>query len=170
MDPHEAHAKMRALFGGCMREPHAVRDSVLHGTDRFAAVALRRRDHRQPVRRRSTCCIMTRIGPRRARAHRARRARFVRGLHSTGELDPERRFIMHFPEELAIESYRLRLRRQRAARQEVPRAAHRQLAGAQRGLARRAHADRRHRRIRRARRTTSPARSPPPAARPISRC
>jgi phosphoenolpyruvate carboxykinase (GTP) len=29
----------------------------------------------------------------------------VRGLHSTGELDPERRFIMHFPEELSIESF-----------------------------------------------------------------
>ena len=30
---------------------------------------------------------------------------FVKGLHSTGELDPERRFIMHFPEELTIMSY-----------------------------------------------------------------
>jgi len=30
---------------------------------------------------------------------------FVRGLHSIGELDPDRRFIMHFPEELAIKSY-----------------------------------------------------------------
>ena len=30
---------------------------------------------------------------------------FVRGLHSIGELDPERRFIMHFPEELSIESF-----------------------------------------------------------------
>ena len=31
--------------------------------------------------------------------------KFVRGLHSTGELDPDRRFIMHFPEELSIKSY-----------------------------------------------------------------
>jgi len=30
---------------------------------------------------------------------------FVKGLHSIGELDPERRFIMHFPEELVIKSY-----------------------------------------------------------------
>ena len=30
---------------------------------------------------------------------------FVKGLHSTGELDPNRRFIMHFPEDLAIESF-----------------------------------------------------------------
>ncbi len=30
---------------------------------------------------------------------------FVRGLHSVGELDPERRFIVHFPDELTIMSY-----------------------------------------------------------------
>src|SRR5208283_1396844 len=29
---------------------------------------------------------------------------FVRGLHSVGDLHPDRRFIMHFPEELSIES------------------------------------------------------------------
>jgi phosphoenolpyruvate carboxykinase (GTP) len=29
----------------------------------------------------------------------------VKGLHSTGELDPNRRFIMHFPEELSIKSF-----------------------------------------------------------------
>ncbi len=31
--------------------------------------------------------------------------RFVKGLHSIGELDPESRFIMHFPEDLEIQSY-----------------------------------------------------------------
>ena len=54
---------------------------------------------------------------------------FVKGLHSTGDLDPERRFIMHFPEELSYQEHRFRLRRQRAARQEMPRPAHRELAG-----------------------------------------
>ena len=29
----------------------------------------------------------------------------MKGLHSTGELDPNRRFIMHFPEELSIKSF-----------------------------------------------------------------
>ena len=29
----------------------------------------------------------------------------MKGLHSIGELDPERRFIMHFPEELSIKSF-----------------------------------------------------------------
>ena len=48
--------------------------------------------------------IITRAG-RAALERIAREGGFVRGLHSIGELDPERRFIMHFPEELAIESY-----------------------------------------------------------------
>jgi phosphoenolpyruvate carboxykinase (GTP) len=30
---------------------------------------------------------------------------FVKGLHSTGQLDPENRFIMHFPEDLEIQSF-----------------------------------------------------------------
>jgi phosphoenolpyruvate carboxykinase (GTP) len=47
---------------------------------------------------------MTRMG-RKALARIERGESFVRGLHSTGELDPERRFIMHFPEELMIKSY-----------------------------------------------------------------
>lgn len=48
--------------------------------------------------------IMTRMGAA-ALARIEREDTFVRGLHSTGELDPERRFIMHFPEELSIMSY-----------------------------------------------------------------
>jgi phosphoenolpyruvate carboxykinase (GTP) len=48
--------------------------------------------------------VMTRMGSE-ALARIEREGKFVRGLHSTGELDPERRFIMHFPEELSIQSY-----------------------------------------------------------------
>jgi superfamily II DNA or RNA helicase len=48
--------------------------------------------------------LMTRMG-RAALERIARDGTFVKGLHSTGELDPDRRFIMHFPEELAIESF-----------------------------------------------------------------
>src|SRR5690606_7823166 len=48
--------------------------------------------------------LMTRMGTE-ALARIEREGSFVRGLHSTGELDPDRRFIMHFPEELAIKSY-----------------------------------------------------------------
>src|SRR5258708_35216357 len=48
--------------------------------------------------------IMTRAG-RAALERIAHEGCFVRGLHSIGELDPERRFIMHFPEEHSIESF-----------------------------------------------------------------
>ena len=37
MDPHEAHAKMRALFARLHEGPHAVRGALLHGAHRFAA-------------------------------------------------------------------------------------------------------------------------------------
>jgi len=48
--------------------------------------------------------LMTRMGAP-ALARIEREGTFVKGLHSTGELDPERRFIMHFPEELSIMSF-----------------------------------------------------------------
>jgi phosphoenolpyruvate carboxykinase (GTP) len=48
--------------------------------------------------------IMTRMG-KAAQDRIEREGSFVKGLHSTGELDPERRFIVHFPDELSIQSY-----------------------------------------------------------------
>jgi phosphoenolpyruvate carboxykinase (GTP) len=48
--------------------------------------------------------LMTRMGL--AALERINRdGAFVKGLHSTGDLNPERRFIMHFPEELTIKSF-----------------------------------------------------------------
>jgi phosphoenolpyruvate carboxykinase (GTP) len=47
--------------------------------------------------------LMTRMGSA-ALTRIEDEATFVRGLHSTGDLDPERRFIMHFPDELTIKS------------------------------------------------------------------
>jgi phosphoenolpyruvate carboxykinase (GTP) len=103
MDPQQAHAKMRELFRGCMRErtlyviPYCMGplDSPLSRrgvelTDSPYVVL--------------NMLIMTRAG-RAALELIARDGRFVKGLHSIGELDPERRFIMHFPEELSIESF-----------------------------------------------------------------
>ncbi|WP_028769904.1 phosphoenolpyruvate carboxykinase (GTP) [Silanimonas lenta] len=103
MAPAEAHAKMDALFAGCMKGrtmyviPYCMGpiDSPLSRcgveiTDSPYVVANMR--------------IMTRMGAA-ALARIEREGHFVKGLHSTGELDPERRFIMHFPEELTIKSY-----------------------------------------------------------------
>ena len=103
MAPIDAHAKMDALFAGCMRGrimyviPYCMGpiDSPISRcgveiTDSPYVVANMR--------------IMTRMGAA-ALARIEREAVFVKGLHSTGELDPERRFIMHFPEELTIKSF-----------------------------------------------------------------
>lgn len=48
--------------------------------------------------------IMTQMGVT-ALQRIARENKFVRGLHSTGDLDPERRYIMHYPQEGLIESF-----------------------------------------------------------------
>jgi len=103
MAPAEAHAKIDALFAGCMRGrtmyviPYCMGpiDSPLSRcgveiTDSPYVVANMR--------------IMTRMGAA-ALARIEREGSFVKGLHSIGELDPDRRFIMHFPEELTIKSY-----------------------------------------------------------------
>ncbi len=103
MDSTAAKAKMLDLFAGSMRGrtlyvvPYCMGpiDSPLARcgveiTDSPYVVANMR--------------MMTRMGaPALERIERD--GCFVRGLHSTGELDPERRFIMHFPQELSIMSY-----------------------------------------------------------------
>ncbi len=114
MAPAEAHAKMDALFAGCMRGrtlyvvPYCMGpiDSPLARcgveiTDSAYVVANMR------VMTRMGAAALARIereGQERA-ARGEREDSFVRGLHSIGELDPERRFIMHFPDELSIKSY-----------------------------------------------------------------
>ena len=103
MEPAEAHAQMDALYAGCMRGrtmyvvPYCMGpiDSPLSRcgveiTDSPYVVANMR--------------IMTRMGAA-AQARIEREGSFVKGLHSIGELDPNRRFIMHFPEELSIQSF-----------------------------------------------------------------
>jgi len=103
MAPAEAHAKIDALYAGCMRGrtlyvvPYCMGpiDSPLARcgveiTDSPYVVANMR--------------IMTRMGAA-ALARIEREGSFVKGLHSIGQLDPERRFIMHFPEELTIKSF-----------------------------------------------------------------
>ena len=65
---------------------------------------------------------------------------FVPGLHSLGDLNPDRRLIAHFPRRKIDLEHRLRLRWQRPARQKVLRPAHRQRDGARARLDGRAHA------------------------------
>ena len=103
MAPDEAHAKMRALFSGCMRGRTLYVVPYCMGPldSPYARCGVEITDSAYVV---LNMAIMTRIG-RPALERIARTEQFVKGLHSIGELDPQRRFIMHFPEELSIESF-----------------------------------------------------------------
>lgn len=103
MSPGDAHAKMDALFAGCMRGRTMYVIPYCMGPieSPLARCGVEITDSPYVV---ANMRIMTRMGAA-ALARIEREGRFVKGLHSIGELDPDRRFIMHFPEELAIQSY-----------------------------------------------------------------
>jgi len=103
MAPDEAHAKMRALFKDCMRGRTLYVVPYCMGPldSPYSRCGVEITDSAYVV---LNMGMMTRVG-RSALERIARTERFVKGLHSIGELDPERRFIMHFPEELSIESF-----------------------------------------------------------------
>ena len=103
MAPDLARQQMKSLFDGCMQGrtmyviPYCMGpiDSPLSRcgveiTDSPYVVANMR--------------LMTRMGAD-ALARIEREGSFVKGLHSTGDLNPDRRFIMHFPDELEIQSF-----------------------------------------------------------------
>ncbi|HEY3731277.1 MAG TPA: phosphoenolpyruvate carboxykinase (GTP) [Steroidobacteraceae bacterium] len=103
MEPVAAHAKMRELFRGCMRgrTMYVVPYCMGPIDSRYARCGVEITDSAYVV---LNMALMTRMG-RAALERIATESNFVRGLHSTGELDPARRFIMHYPEELSIESF-----------------------------------------------------------------
>jgi phosphoenolpyruvate carboxykinase (GTP) len=103
IEPAEAHAMMDALFAGCMqgRTMYVVPYCMGPVDSPYARCGVEITDSPYVV---ANMRIMTRMGaPALSRIERD--GAFVRGLHSTGELDPNRRFIAHFPEELSIQSY-----------------------------------------------------------------
>ena len=103
LDPAEAHAKIDALFEGCMagRTMYVVPYCMGPLGSPIARCGVEITDSPYVV---ANMRIMTRMGQA-ALERIEREGHFVKGLHSTGELDPERRWIMHFPEELSIKSY-----------------------------------------------------------------
>ena len=101
--PAEAHLRMRGLFQHCMRGRTLYVVPYCMGPldSPYARCGVEITDSAYVV---LNMAIMTRMG-RPALERIAADGQFVRGLHSTGDLDPARRFIMHYPEELAIESF-----------------------------------------------------------------
>ena len=99
----EAKQKMHGLFEGCMqgRTMYVVPYCMGPVDSPYSRCGVEITDSPYVV---INMKLMTRMGQR-ALARIEREGNFVKGLHSTGELDPERRFIMHFPEELSIMSY-----------------------------------------------------------------
>ncbi|MCD6350614.1 MAG: phosphoenolpyruvate carboxykinase (GTP) [Armatimonadetes bacterium] len=100
MSPEDAKKRLASLSEGCMKgrtmyvmpymmghldSPHAK--ACVQLTDStYVAVSMK---------------IMTRMGDQ-VRERIGSSDEFVRGLHSVGDLDPDRRFIMHFPDERLV--------------------------------------------------------------------
>src|ERR1700689_1485794 len=103
MDPTAARAKMRELFRGSMRGRTMYVGPYCMGPldSAYARCGVEITDSAYVA---LNMAIMTRMG-RAALERIAIDGGFVRGPHSIGALDPARRFIMHYPEELAIESF-----------------------------------------------------------------
>ena len=147
--------KLKELFQRLHARPHHVRAAVLHGPDRLAHVADRRAAHRLRLRRRQHAHHgpHRRAGLRRDRQGRearrplhALRRRAARARPEGRPLALQRREVHRplprDPRDLVL---RLRLRRQRAAGQEVLRPAHRLQHRPRRRLDGRAHAHPRRR-------------------------
>ncbi|MEM1437648.1 MAG: phosphoenolpyruvate carboxykinase (GTP) [Pseudomonadota bacterium] len=103
MAPDAAHAKIDALFDGAMRgrTMYVVPYCMGPIDSPYARCGVEITDSPYVV---VNMKLMTRMGDA-ALARIERDGDYVRGLHSTGTLDPEQRFIMHFPESLEIKSY-----------------------------------------------------------------
>ncbi len=102
MDPEEAHTKIDNLFRGAMRGRTLYVIPYCMGPidSPYSRCGVEITDSPYVV---ANMRIMTRMGT--AALQRIERdGTFVKGLHSIGDLNPDRRFIMHFPEELTIKS------------------------------------------------------------------
>ncbi|HET7695620.1 MAG TPA: phosphoenolpyruvate carboxykinase (GTP) [Vicinamibacterales bacterium] len=100
MPPAEAIARLTPLFDGVMkgRTMYVVPFLMGPAGSRFSKVGVEITDSKYVV---LSMRVMTRVGQV-ALDHLAGSNDFTKCLHSLGDLSPERRFIMHFPESNAV--------------------------------------------------------------------
>jgi phosphoenolpyruvate carboxykinase (GTP) len=103
MTPAAAHRQMDALFAGCMRGRTLYVVPYCMGPleSPYSRCGVEITDSAYVV---LNMKLMTRMGDA-ALERITRDGSFVKGLHSTGDLNPARRFIMHFPEQRSIKSF-----------------------------------------------------------------
>lgn len=103
MQPDEAHAKIDALFAGSMRGRTLYVVPYCMGPidSPFSRCGVELTDSPYVV---ANMRLMTRMGAA-ALARIEREGQFVKGVHGLGELDPDKRLILHFPETLTIKSF-----------------------------------------------------------------
>ena len=102
MDPKEAHEKLDDLFENCMegRTMYVIPYCMGPIGSELSRCGVEITDSPYVV---ANMYLMTRMGDE-ALSRIEREGGFVKGIHSTGDLDPEKRFIMHFPDEKVIRS------------------------------------------------------------------
>ena len=102
MDPDEAHSKLDALFKNCMsgRTMYIIPYCMGPIDSVYSRCGVEITDSPYVV---ANMFLMTRMGTK-ALQRIETENKFVKGMHSIGDLNPEKRFIMHFPEELTIRS------------------------------------------------------------------
>src|SRR6267154_2506368 len=102
MEPQAANAKIDALFKGSMqgRTLYVIPYCMGPTNSPFSRCGVEITDSPYVV---VNMRIMANMGDA-ALKRIEREGTFVKGLHSVGDLDPNKRFIMHFPEELSIKS------------------------------------------------------------------
>jgi len=104
MEPNEGHQMVDGLFEGSMqgRTMYVIPYVMGPLASPYARTGVEVTDSPYVA---ANMRIMTRMGSEAlARLEAEPKVPFVKGLHCTGDLNPERRYILHFPETLTIKS------------------------------------------------------------------
>ena len=102
MEPNQAHRKLDDLFANCMsrRKMYVIPYCMGPMDSKYSRCGVEITDSPYVV---ANMFLMTRMGSK-ALKRIEDENKFVKGIHSIGDLDPEKRFIMHFPDENTIRS------------------------------------------------------------------